>query len=605
MVATQMGGDLMPSKPLQASDLIVEYRDKNLIRRGSIPQDDLLLKIQPVFNGVGAWSLQLPAEHRAVPYLRAPGAGIIVTNHSTGEIVMSGSTSKPTKRSTAAEPRGMATIAGLSDDRLVWDALAYPEPLDANVTTQGVSHDVRTGSGEDLLRQYVAYNICYTHAPAGRLGGLRNFLHLEAASAGLGTTLTKRARFAVLGDLLKEIAIESGGLGFRIVQVGAELEFQVYQPTDRSAFIRLDVANGTLNEQSVEFAPPEVTRIVVAGQGEGVDRQFVSVTTPDATTAEGDWGLIIEEFKDQRQTDVTAELTGAGLGDLAERGFTKVAVKASPANDQTMVYMQDFGLGDKVTIVIDGQEATSYITEAALVVDKNGISTAVAIGDIADFDRDSALRQDVQDNTKRLDNLERNAEATPPTVIPPQQLAMTGEMKIWPTATAPSGWALCQGQALNRTTYAELFDLIGTTFGSGDGSTTFNLPNLKGRAIVGQDSAQSEFNTMGETGGTKTHTLTTAEMPSHTHTQNSHTHTQNSHSHTGMNIAGAAISWQAAGQSGTNKSGIFAGGTGSDPSTSATTATNQSTTATNQNTGGGGAHNNLQPYITLNYIIKL
>src|SRR5215467_6824657 len=94
----------------------------------------------------------------------------------------------------------------------------------------------------------------------------------------------------------------------------------------------------------------------------------------------------------------------------------------------------------------------------------------------------------------------------------------------WPTATAPLGWILCDGAAISRTTYAALFAVIGTTYGVGDGSTTFNLPNCKGRIPVGFDSGQTEFNALGKTGGEKTHTLTVAELATHDHTI-AHTHT--------------------------------------------------------------------------------
>ena len=69
--------------------------------------------------------------------------------------------------------------------------------------------------------------------------------------------------------------------------------------------------------------------------------------------------------------------------------------------------------------------------------------------------------------------------------------------------TAPDNYMICDGSAISRTTYAELFAVIGTTFGAGNGSTTFNIPNLKGRVPVGLDSSQTEFDTLGEKGGSK------------------------------------------------------------------------------------------------------
>lgn len=73
--------------------------------------------------------------------------------------------------------------------------------------------------------------------------------------------------------------------------------------------------------------------------------------------------------------------------------------------------------------------------------------------------------------------------------------------------TIPSGYLLCDGSAVSRETYSILFSIIGTTYGSGDGSTTFNLPNLKGKVPIGLDSSDSDFDTLGETGGDKTQDL--------------------------------------------------------------------------------------------------
>ena len=134
-------------------------------------------------------------------------------------------------------------------------------------------------------------------------------------------------------------------------------------------------------------------------------------------------------------------------------------------------------------------------------------------------------------------------------------------------SSIPSNWLLCDGSSLLRASYPSLFAAIGTTYGAADG-THFNLPNMKGKVPVGLDSSQTEFDALGETGGAKTHTLIIAEMPSH--------------SHTGSQWNGGAGGSAVHAPSNGNTSGSIA----------------------TDSTGGGVAHNNLQPYITLYYIIR-
>lgn len=123
----------------------------------------------------------------------------------------------------------------------------------------------------------------------------------------------------------------------------------------------------------------------------------------------------------------------------------------------------------------------------------------------------------------------------------------TGAIIPFAGSTAPTGWLLCDGGStgLLRTTYAALFAVIGTTYGSGDGSTTFNVPDLRGRVVAGKDnmggvaanritSAISGVTgtTLGAVGGSQSLTSHNHTQNSHNHTQDSHNHTQNSHNHT-------------------------------------------------------------------------
>lgn len=162
-------------------------------------------------------------------------------------------------------------------------------------------------------------------------------------------------------------------------------------------------------------------------------------------------------------------------------------------------------------------------------------------------------------------------------------------------ASAPSLWLLCYGQAVSRSTYSALFSAIGTAWGTGDGSTTFNLPDLRGRVPAGKDdmggSAASRItnsvsgfvgSTLGAAGGAESHTLVTAEMPLHGHP------------------------WRADTQSGGSADG--SGGFMMNDNTLANQAAYTGTPASTLGqqiggTGGGGAHRNVQPTAIVNYII--
>ena len=154
-----------------------------------------------------------------------------------------------------------------------------------------------------------------------------------------------------------------------------------------------------------------------------------------------------------------------------------------------------------------------------------------------------------------------------------------GTIAEWGSETPPENWLLLNGQAVSRVTYSELFSLYGTTYGSGDGSTTFNLPDFSGRVGVGLSDGDSDFGTLGQTGGEKTDTLTVDEMPSHAHRSAS--------------SASGAI-------------GDYFGGSSADYGIKhgSLAPANASYVINSNDVGGSSAHNNLQPYITTNYIVK-
>lgn len=180
----------------------------------------------------------------------------------------------------------------------------------------------------------------------------------------------------------------------------------------------------------------------------------------------------------------------------------------------------------------------------------------------------------------------------------PYNIPLAGGMDFWGTTVPNSSFAFPIGQAISRTTYSTLFAIMSTTYGVGDGSTTFNLPDKRERVSAMKTSAASRLTStyfggdstaMGATGGLESHTLTTAQLPAHNHAVSDPGH---SHGVTHNAITGSTT---------TGGGGFPAGSNGA-----ASISTNSATTGiSTTNTGSGNAHNNVQPTIICNYIIRI
>jgi microcystin-dependent protein len=189
-------------------------------------------------------------------------------------------------------------------------------------------------------------------------------------------------------------------------------------------------------------------------------------------------------------------------------------------------------------------------------------------------------------------------------------LVPTGSLIMWPSVTVPTDWKLCNGDAISRTTFATLYALIGTTFGVGDGTTTFNLPNYKNRMPYGADTVA-----VGATGGSAN-----AIVVSHTHTgttgttSNDHIHTATStvtdsgHQHGDIPRSSGDLGANVTSYREGNAVGYINTATATTGITVATTISGQSATHTHDFTtnsaGSSGTNANLPPYLGINFIIK-
>lgn len=214
---------------------------------------------------------------------------------------------------------------------------------------------------------------------------------------------------------------------------------------------------------------------------------------------------------------------------------------------------------DAATIEVDG--SAGFLRVKSLGITSNELAT------------DSVITAKIQDGAVTADKLDSAATSV---------LMPIGVIMPYAGASAPTGYLFCDGDAVSRATYSDLFGIIGVTYGAGDGSTTFALPDLRGRVIAGQDDmggssannlTDAQADQLGGTLGNETHTLTATELPAHTH----------------------------GGLTDIDPNGGD-GGSSSDPGVDYVTSNGAGTVS--GSTGGGGAHNNVQPTFILNYIIK-
>lgn len=198
--------------------------------------------------------------------------------------------------------------------------------------------------------------------------------------------------------------------------------------------------------------------------------------------------------------------------------------------------------------------------------------------------------------------------ANPTDAATVSQVMPIGAVVDFAGVTAPTSWMLCYGQAISRTTYAALFALLGTTYGAGDGSTTFNLPDARGRVTAGKDNMGGTSasrltsggsgitgSTLGATGGAETHTLNTVQLPAHAHSGTTNSSGEHSHVYVDSYLPSPGGDIQSG-------PGFYFSATTSRVTNAAGLHAHSFTTG---NAGSGAAHNNVQPTLVLNKIIKV
>ena len=413
------------------------------------------------------------------------------------------------------------------------------------------AYDIQTGTREDIVRAWVENN-CVSPADASRA----QYPIVLGPGTGLGDLIADQTRYKNLFDEIQRVLLPQDlSFGLELNPGNEQFVFRVYAGTDRTAGqstnsrILFGLKFGNIaGYKRLKDAAAAKTVAFVAGQGEDADRTIVEV---DAAGT----GRRREVFVDARDTDNSAELAERGLQSLVE--LRAVDSYEFETLDRQFTYETDYDLGDFVTIVTDRNEYQDLqIQQITEVYERGNIRVIPEFGKTQ-----RTIGQAVNAVSKKIGSLEAKISASLGTPV--------GTIIMTAAEEAPFGWLLCAGQAVSREDYVDLFSVIGTTYGSGNGTTTFNIPDLKGRVAVGYEGSQASFDAIGKTGGATSHNLTVAELPAHTHDQK---------------VANTGTAGTAGSQGGASVDNTTAGATGS--------------------AGDGLAHNNLQPYIVLQYMIR-
>lgn len=325
------------------------------------------ITVNPLFNDVGTWSLtaQLTAKNAQAA---AEGWRIWIPD-SDGQVYGGPVTAASIKAGSDDSSRATftVTLSGEDDMRSLRGRNAWPTPANAP-SAQTTAYDTRTGQGSAILRQYVDNNAGPSARTERRVPGLS-----IGTDPAVGSTVTGNARFDVLLELLQNLAISAGGLGFRVAQISrTEREFQVYQPRDLRGPARFSMQLGNLRSLSWSLTAPTATTIIGGGQGDLTDRAFISVSNSTDETA---WGRV-EGFYDYGSAP-TADDNAAlleGAQQQLDQAISTRQVEAVPIDTPNLAWGRNWGLGDHITVDIYGGITMDGVVRGATITEQRGSS---------------------------------------------------------------------------------------------------------------------------------------------------------------------------------------------------------------------------------------
>lgn len=366
-------------------------RNGALRRLGEI--DDFRSLTAPLrYNRTSDWQLELDGDSPGVEMLSLTG-GLIVERD--GATLFSGPVVGINRKREGS--RSTVTVSGFTDT--VWLERRLAAPVTAGPPYTAAAYHTVNGVAETVMRTYVNDNL-----GPGAVADRRLVRFALAADGLRGTTVKGSARFGSLLELLQGLALAGGDIGFRVVQSGEALEFQVYQPADKTSTAVFSVEFGNLRGYEYQQTVPSATYAYVAGEGEGTARVIVEGGDATAIT---DYGRF-ETFRDRRDTSDVPTLEQQRSETLDEMQ-AKTALSISPIDTDAVTFGTHYNLGDRVKVVIDGVAIQDVVREVLLTVtsDRGEVLTPVLGTPGASSPRVPELFDAVRRQARRLSHLER------------------------------------------------------------------------------------------------------------------------------------------------------------------------------------------------------
>lgn len=364
---------------------IIQVRDSSLNRVAELAEYSRL-EVLSRDNDCGTWQIDLPFGAAGSNLLFDDGAGLFV--EQDGARLIAGPVRNIDRVFDGSGDR--LRVSGVSDCVLLQRRLAFPDP-DGDFSLQ--EFDVRTGVASTVMREFVDVN-------AGLSAQADRRVLTLAADPVAGSVVTGRARFDLLNDLLRQLALAGGDLTFRVFDDGENaLVFEVAERRDLSDTVVFSPELGNVARFEFRVGVPSATRVVVGGAGEGTARDFL--VADEGVERFG----VIEQFVDARQASASDELAQATVEALADAG-QPAQLLLEPLDTEAVRFGRDYRVGDVVTVEVDGVPVVDAIRQVRVTYDASGVTVAPSVSAAGEPESLRLLEQ-LREQRKRVGLLER------------------------------------------------------------------------------------------------------------------------------------------------------------------------------------------------------